>query len=84
MGKIRKTDILTKLSKTYRYKWENHDINNVGQANIPKFRDSTFHYIGTPLRLFESIFVDVLVNMIIGYTKLYGHREKADTRFESF
>ena len=84
MGKIRKTDILTKLSKTYRYKWENHDINNVGQANIPKFRDSTFRDIGTPLRLFKSIFIDVLVDIIIGYTKLCGHREKADTSFENF
>ena len=84
MGKIRKTDILTKLSKTYRYKWENHDINNVGQANIPKFRDFTFHNIWIPLRLFKSIFIDGLVDMIIGYTKLYGHREKADTSFENF
>ena len=63
---------------------ENCDINNVGQANITKFRDSTFHDIETPLRLFESIFVDVLVDMIIGYTKLYGHREKVDTSFENF
>ena len=46
--------------------------------------DSTFHDIGTPLRLFKSIFIDVLVDMIIGYTKLYGHREKADTSFENF
>ena len=56
----------------------------MGQANITKFRDSTFHDIETPLRLFESIFVDVLVDMIIGYTKLYGHREKVDTSFENF
>ena len=48
-------------------KWENHDINNVVQENIPQFRDSTFHNIGVPLRLFESIFVDVLADMIIGY-----------------
>ena len=40
--------------------------------------------MGTPLRLFESIFLDVLIDMIIGYTKLYGHREKADTSFEIF
>ena len=30
---------------------ENCDINNVGQANIAKFRDSTFHDMETPLRL---------------------------------
>ena len=65
-------------------KWENRDINNLAQGRIPNFRDYAFHDIGTPLRLFESIFVDVLVDMIIGYTRLYGHREKADTSFENF
>ena len=39
--------------------------------------------MGTPLRLFKSIFVDELADMIIGYTKLHGHREKAGTSFEN-
>ena len=65
-------------------KWENCDINNAGQANIPKFRDSTFRDIETPLRHFKSIFIDVLVDKIIVYNKLCGHREKADSSFENF
>ena len=36
----------------------------------------------TPLRLFELFFDDVLVDMIVGYTKLHSHREKADISFE--
>ena len=35
-----------------------------------------------PLRLLELIFDDVLVDMIVGYTKLYSHREKADISFK--
>ena len=57
-------------------KWENRDINVVEETNIPKF--SKPDDLGTPLRLFESFF-DVLVDMIVGYSKLYGHREKAET-----
>ena len=61
-------------------KWGNGDINVVEQANIPKF--SKPDNLGTPLRLFESFFDDALVDMIVGYAKLYSHREKADTSFE--
>ena len=57
-------------------KWENLDIAVVELANIPKF--SKLGDIVTPLRLPELFSDDVLVNMIIGYTKLYNHREKAD------
>ena len=59
---------------------ENRDINVVERADIPKFskRDN----IVTPLRLSELFFDDVLVNMIVGCTKLYSHREKADISFE--
>ena len=35
-----------------------------------------------PLRFPEFFFDDVLVNMIIGYTKFYSHREKAGISFE--
>ena len=56
-------------------KWENRDTDVVEQANIPKF--SKLDDIGT-LSDFESFFDDVLVNIVIGYTKLYGHREKAE------
>ena len=37
--------------------------------------------IGILLRPFELLFDDVLVDMIVGCTKLYGHREKGDTSF---
>ena len=66
--------MLSKLSEAAYYyyffltyldtKWENRDINVVEQANIPHF--SKLDDIGTPLRLFESFFVDVLVDMIVG------------------
>ena len=58
--------MLSKLSKAAYLdtKWENRDINVVQQANIPHF--SKLDDIGAPLRLFESFFVDVLVDMIVG------------------
>ena len=58
--------MLSRLSKVVYLdtERENGDINVVQQANIPYVRklDDT----GTSLRLFESFFVDVLVNMIGG------------------
>ena len=45
-------------------KRENCDINVVEQVNIPYFWK--LDDIGTPLKLFESFFVDVLVDMIVG------------------
>ena len=61
-------------------RWENLDINAAEWAYIPQF--SKLGDIVTPLRLPESFFDDVLVNMIIGYTKLYSHRKKADISLE--
>ena len=58
------------------------DINVVKQVNILQF--SNLDNIGTPLTIFESFFVDVLVDTVVGYTKLYDHREKADTSLENF
>ena len=58
-------------------KWKNRDINIAEQGNILQF--SKLDDIGAPLKLFRSLFVDALVYMIVGYTKLYGHREKAVT-----
>ena len=52
-------------------KWENGDINVVQSANILKF--SRLDDIITPARLLELFFDDVLVNMIVGYTKFYSH-----------
>ena len=49
-------------------KWGNRDINVVEQINIPQF--SKLDDVGTPLRFFESFFDDVLVDVILGYTKL--------------
>ena len=63
-------------------KSESRNINVVKQANIPQF--SKLDDIGTPLIIFESFFVDVLVDTVVGYTKLYDHREKADTSLENF
>ena len=56
-------------------KGENRNINAVEQANIPEF--SRLDDIVTPLRHLELFFHDVLVHMIVGYTKLYSHREEA-------
>ena len=61
-------------------KWKNFDINVIEWANIPKF--SKLIKIAIPLRLHNLLFDDVLVDMIVGYTKLYSHREKADNSFE--
>ena len=56
--------MLSKLSKLVYLdaKRENRDINVVEQANTPYLRK--LDDIGTPLRLFESFFVDVLVDII--------------------
>ena len=45
-------------------KWENCDINVLEQASIPQF--SRLDDIGTLLRLLESFFVNMLVDMIVG------------------
>ena len=55
-------------------------VNVVELADIPDF--SKLEDIGTPLRLFESLFDDALVDLIVCYTKLYINREKAMTSFE--
>ena len=62
-------------------KLANRDINVLEWANIPKF--SKLDNIVIPLRLLELVFDDVLVDMILGFTKLYSHTEKADISFES-
>ena len=49
-------------------KWENCDINIVEWASIPKFRK--LDVIFTPLRLLELLFDQVLVDIIVGFTKL--------------
>ena len=61
-------------------KWENRDINVAERENIPKF--SKLDGIVTPLRLLQLFFDDVLPDMIVGYTKLYSHREKANISFK--
>ena len=48
-------------------KWESVDINVVEQVNTVKF--SKLDNIGAPLRLFELLFDNVLVDMIVSYTK---------------
>ena len=63
-------------------KWKNRDINVEEQANISQF--SKLDDTGTLLRLFEQFFIDVLVDMIVGYTTLYDQREKGNISFENF
>ena len=58
----------------------NHDIIVVERVSIPNF--SKPGNIGTLLKLYESFFDDAVVDIYFGYTKLYSHREKADTSFE--
>ena len=58
-------------------KWKNRDINVVEQAIILKF--STLDNIRTPLRLFELFFDNELIDVSVGYTRFYGHGEKAGT-----
>ena len=62
-------------------KWEICDIYVVERANISKFSKLIDRV--TPLRLLKLFFDDVLVDMIVGYTKLCIHREKADISFET-
>ena len=59
--------------------WENH-INVVEWANIPKF--SKLDNTVTSLRLLKLFFDDVLVDMIVGSSKLNSHRKRADISFE--
>ena len=62
-------------------KWKNCDINVLEEAKIPQFRlDDT----GTPLRLFESFFINMLVDVIGGSTKLHDQGEEADISLENF
>ena len=53
------------------------DINVIERANTPKFRK--LDHIVIPLRIPELFFDDVLIDMIVGCTKLYSHKEKEDT-----
>ena len=62
-------------------KWETRDIDVVERANTERF--SKLDNKVTPLRLLKLFFDDVLVDMIVGYTKLCIHREKADISFET-
>ena len=50
------------------------------QSNIPKF--SKPEEIVTPLRLLGLSFDDILVDIIVGSTKLYSHRQKYGISFE--
>ena len=52
-------------------KWENRNVNVVEQANSLQFNEPDD--VGASLRLFESFFVDVLVDIIVGNTNLYSH-----------
>ena len=61
-------------------KWENSGINVEERENIPKF--SKLDDIVIPLRLLRLFFDDVLVHMIVGYTKFCSHREKVDINFD--
>ena len=57
-------------------KWKKRDV-NVVRAKFNKLKD-----IVTSLILLKLFFDDVLVDMIVGYTKLYSHREKVNISFD--
>ena len=57
-------------------KCKNRDVNVVERANIPKF--SKLDDIMTSLRLLK-----LLVDITVGNTKLYSHKEIADISFET-
>ena len=61
-------------------KWENRDISVIERTNIPQF--NKVDDIVNPLRLLKLFLDDALVDMIVGYTKLYSHREKTGISFE--
>ena len=61
-------------------KWETGDIDVVERVNTEKF--SKLDNIVIPLRLLGLFFDDVLVDMIVGSTKLYSDIEKTDISFE--
>ena len=50
---------------------------HVEHANSPQLKKQDDARV--PLGFSESFFVDVLVDMVVGNTKLYGHIEKADS-----
>ena len=55
--------------------WGNRNINVVERENISKF--SKLDDIVTPFRLLEVFFDDVLVDMIVGYTRFYSNRKNS-------
>ena len=58
-------------------KWENRNVNVEEHANSPQFKKQDD--AGAPLRLSESFFVDVLVDVMCWqHQELYSHSEKAD------
>ena len=61
-------------------KWANRDVNVAEWENIQK--SDALDDIVNPLRFLELLFNDVLVDMVVGYIKLYSHREKAGISFE--
>ena len=70
---------LSQLSQA-AMKWEYRHIIAEKRETIPKF--SKLDNIMSPFRLPELFFDDVLVVMIVGYTKLYSHRQEAGISFE--
>ena len=67
-----KYDLSHPKPPVFDMKWETRDIDVVERENTGKFRK--LDNIVTPLRLLELFFDDVLVDTIVGYTKLYSHR----------
>ena len=57
-------------------------LKNAAFGHFTELRISKPDDIGTPLKLFELFFDDILVYMIVGYSKLHGHRKKECTSCE--
>ena len=49
---------------------------------LPHLGVNNINDMVTPLRFLELFFECILVDMIFGYTKLYGHTEKVDISSE--
>ena len=63
-------------------KWENCDTNVSKMKTILNF--SKLDDVANFLKLFELIFDEAIVEMVNGYYKLYGHRDKGATSFDIF
>ena len=81
LKKIRKIFYLLPKAVCFKNEWGNRDINVAEQT----FQSLISQPMQGPLSNFLKLFFDdALVEMVVDYTKLNGHREKADTSFLNY